>query len=85
VETLITTSRFNRGSLAPIHFVHAARTEERKDFIRAKFVADRKRHTQDIVEFIRSKGKLRLDDGVSGSWTAIERPGYNRTTVGVGW
>ena len=35
----------------PIHLTHASSTDGRKDFVRAEFVAYRKRHVSESVKF----------------------------------
>src|SRR6266446_5764965 len=69
------------GIVGTIHFAHPAFTDWRQDFIRAEFVAYRKRHMQDSAKFTRSESGLRLDDGVLvhylckfGVWRRVEAP-----------
>src|ERR1700681_2736335 len=51
-----------------IYLAHAAFADGRKDFIRAEFVAHRKRHMKGSAQFTRSRSGLRLDGGVSVSY-----------------
>jgi len=63
------------------HFSHASSTDRRKDFVRAELFACLKRHVSESIQFSRSRIRLYLDDGASGS-LHLDELRTNRTSGG---